>query len=243
MWRDFLILPFVNEHGEIVLTWFKLRHAIHNLTGEPLPMNLRINNQWCDKTLDGPITRFDLSQHDAHLNVDIMKSTNEMHAFHYAAKWGNVDAMRKWLVAGLPINFADEDGLTAMMHAASEDKIAVVQSLLRYGADMNVMDEKNQTALMWAVHGGATECLKFLLDSGAIYNDANNMNTTPLMQAAYYEYYPTFSLIAQKYYDDGLMTREMFERLEQLHRYQIIRDYYDVQQQLQYRQTHNHVMA
>lgn len=61
------------------------------------------------------------------------------------------------------INTQDNEGRTALMHAAWHGKLGVVRVLLQAGANPNLTDKINYDALHWAVFHGHTAVVKELL--------------------------------------------------------------------------------
>lgn len=216
-WRDKFVVPRTNDKGERVVSWFHLRHGVHTKTGMPTPMNLFVDNVEYNKTTQGIVSTNVIPDDCDYIDIDIYIFVEQHeHPFHNAAKWGYLEAVTKWIASGTEVDFVDRDGMTALMHASSENKINVVAKLLSYGANIDLVDRHNESAVMWAVHTSSTECLKLLLDSGANYTTENDRNMTPLSQALYYKWYPTYSLIAKQYTKDNTITPEIEKQLEKL---------------------------
>lgn len=215
-WRDEFIVRRTNNNNERIVSWFHLRHGVHTKTGMPTPMDLLIDNVKYDKTIQGIVPINVIPDDCNSIEICIYISAEHMHPFHNAAKWGNLKAVNKWIASGTLVDIVDKNGMTALMHASSQDKNNVVTKLLSYGAQIDLVDNHNESAVMWAVHTSSTECLKSLLSSGADYTIENDRNMTPLSQASYYQWYPTYSLIAEQYKNDNIITPEIETRLEEL---------------------------
>jgi ankyrin repeat protein len=83
---------------------------------------------------------------------------------------------------GANIDAEDEDGLTALHHAARERlHTAVIALLLAHGAQINARDRRGRTPLHLAGASVAgSNCKRMLLDSGADVNARDNEGLTPL---------------------------------------------------------------
>ena len=67
-------------------------------------------------------------------------------ALQAAAAMGNVDIIALLLEVGADINHRDWNGLSALMHACKEGKLAAVEFLLAHGADTSFQDGYGETA-------------------------------------------------------------------------------------------------
>ncbi|CAL4926673.1 unnamed protein product [Urochloa decumbens] len=107
-------------------------------------------------------------------------------ALHAAAMKGNVDVCR-YLVEVLKFDInavsSPELGLTPLISAVSEGKVAAVRYLLDKGADPNKQDHEGYAPLHDAAKGGFDEIARFLLTGGAIV-DISSSEGTPLHAAA-----------------------------------------------------------
>jgi ankyrin repeat protein len=71
-----------------------------------------------------------------------------------AASRGRGDVVRACLAAGFPVHTTDENGATALHHAAIHGDVATVRELLARGADTRIEDpEHHSTPLGWAEFG------------------------------------------------------------------------------------------
>ena len=71
-----------------------------------------------------------------------------------AASTGRFDVVRACLAAGFPVDTTDENGATALHHAAIHGHAATVRELLAHGADTGIEDpEHHATPLGWAEFG------------------------------------------------------------------------------------------
>ncbi|XP_065184380.1 ankyrin repeat and MYND domain-containing protein 2-like [Sycon ciliatum] len=100
---------------------------------------------------------------------------------------GGVDDVRKHLADNpAPIDSADEDGMTLLMHAAYKGKVDTCKLLLARKADVNwSKHEHGYTALMFGAMSGSTEVARILLEAGANPNKQNNIGRNAAQLAAF----------------------------------------------------------
>ncbi|MCR5220172.1 MAG: ankyrin repeat domain-containing protein [bacterium] len=99
---------------------------------------------------------------------------------------GGADKVHALLAAGADVNAREERyGMTALMDAASGNRLEVTALLLSAGADVDARDASfGQTALFWAAGGGHVEMIKMLLKAGAKVDARSKNGSTALMEAA-----------------------------------------------------------
>ena len=90
-----------------------------------------------------------------------------MPAFRGAARYGDVERLRRLLDDGADVNARDRYHQTALMLAAQGGHASVVRLLIERGADLDVAAKFSLTALMLAVIGGHTEAVRLLVAAGA----------------------------------------------------------------------------
>ncbi|HEX4140506.1 MAG TPA: ankyrin repeat domain-containing protein [Candidatus Methylacidiphilales bacterium] len=85
----------------------------------------------------------------------------------YAARHGDLPAMRAALDSGADVNRAPDGGRTPLAAAAESGQLEAVKLLLDRGADINRKTEKSPPPAQAAIESGRTECAQYLLDHGA----------------------------------------------------------------------------
>ncbi|EAU90013.1 ankyrin repeat domain-containing protein 28 [Coprinopsis cinerea okayama7 len=91
-------------------------------------------------------------------------------------------------VEGINVTQVDNEGMTALMHAAAHGSEASVRTLLQAGGmdSLNLTDNDGRTALMHASHWGNEDVVRFLLQLEEIHhiNKADHYGQTALIFAA-----------------------------------------------------------
>lgn len=107
---------------------------------------------------------------------------------------GKVRAVEKALAAGVDVNTANEDGMTALHAAACWGHVPVLRALLAAGADPNVREgNTRETPLQAAAGRGHFEAARLLLAAGADVNLVDAERKTALHHAA--EHHPNPEMI------------------------------------------------
>ena len=106
-----------------------------------------------------------------------------------AARAGDVDATRRLLATTAELDWAGDDGETALMCAARLGNLEVVNALITAGANVNATDANGWTALFKAAYNpeldaGFAPIVKALIDAGAEVDARIHFGITPLMLAA-----------------------------------------------------------
>ena len=90
------------------------------------------------------------------------------------------------------INFKGENGVTALMQAAVNDREMHVRDLLIKGADPNIQNDMGETALMWAAAYGATSPIRVFREQRDVvqpipvnFDLTDNLGWNALMVAAW----------------------------------------------------------
>ncbi|GHT40385.1 hypothetical protein FACS189437_05900 [Bacteroidia bacterium] len=103
----------------------------------------------------------------------------------YAAAQNQTAILKDFVLAGVPVNSADESGRTALFYAAGEtDSLNMSKFLVDSGANVNMESTKKVTALMMAASKQDNALATFLIDSGADVNAAADDGIRPLYLAA-----------------------------------------------------------
>lgn len=74
------------------------------------------------------------------------------------------------------INYQDDEGKTALIHAVINDDFDTITYLIKNGADPNLIDDDGQTALMYAATNGYPYTVRLLLENGADPNIKNEQD-------------------------------------------------------------------
>jgi len=102
-----------------------------------------------------------------------------------AVKDQNLDQVKSLIEKKCPPDVADEDqGMTALMWAASLDNVEIGKTLIEAKASVNVKAENDSTPLVAAASTGSCKMLSLLLKKSANIQAHGPMLGTPLMWAA-----------------------------------------------------------
>jgi cytohesin len=100
--------------------------------------------------------------------TEIGKTKKELEAaesIHDASRYGNIEAVKQHLAAGMDVDARDAEDKTPLQHAAFGGYKEIVELLIAKGADLNAKDDVGTTPLDWAYgetadllrkHGGKT---------------------------------------------------------------------------------------
>ena len=101
-----------------------------------------------------------------------------------AAWFGDEERVSSLLELGVPVDFQDEYGRTALMSASQEGHIGVVRLLLKARANVNLQDKLGWTALSEAVERNNEVLVDLLLTENAQIDCPDMFRQTVLMKAA-----------------------------------------------------------
>ncbi len=87
-------------------------------------------------------------------------------ALLYAAREGNIEAVKQHLAAGTDVNAKDDDGWTPLHGAAQGGHKEIAEILIANGADVNAKNEDGDTPLDWANQSGRTHAAALLRKHG-----------------------------------------------------------------------------
>ncbi|KAJ1413877.1 Tetratricopeptide-like helical domain superfamily [Sesbania bispinosa] len=116
--------------------------------------------------------------------VEAIKDANKRGALHFAAREGQSEVC-KYLLQDLKLHVdsKDDDGETALIHAARQGHTATAKFLIDHGADPTIASNLGATALHHSAGIGDNELLKYLLSRG-VNPDLESDAGTPLVWAA-----------------------------------------------------------
>ena len=97
-----------------------------------------------------------------------------------AGKSGDLKDVDEYLHSGMPVDVTDEDGWTALHHAATCNRTEIAKRLLQAGADINKQEINGNAPLHLAAYWNKPEIARLLLDNGANIQLKNKSNKTPL---------------------------------------------------------------
>lgn len=105
--------------------------------------------------------------------------------FLRAAAAGDQPAVEQFLEYRMPIEMADTNGDTALIHAAANGHTGLSLHLIELGAEVNRAGKYQRTALMRAAENGHAETVKLLLDANADPNTKDTKEWSALTLAVY----------------------------------------------------------
>lgn len=138
-----------------------------------------------------------------------------------AAALGKMDAVRKFLEAGMGVDADDSEGNTALLQAAKGGHAAVVDYLITQGADVNYVGSGWDTALISAASSGDVATVRRLLEANAKADQKNEDNWSPLTVAAFEGHSEVVDLLAplsRTTLDDALQLAALQGHLEVMDR-------------------------
>lgn len=127
---------------------------------------------------------------------------------HSAVVAGNVEAIKKHVLAGTDLNLKDPfGGSSPMISAALFGKKEIVNILLEAGADINFQNNDGSTALHTAAFFCRPEIVQILLDNDIDKTVRNNMGATAYesVTGAFKDVKPFYDMIGQSLAPLGLV--------------------------------------
>lgn len=105
----------------------------------------------------------------------------------WAARAGQLEAIRLLLDRGADVNVTDANGKSALMWAASYDRAKAIRLLAEAGAELDGRDRYGRTALARACFlTGRPNAVKALIEAGADLDPLDQMGGVPLAWAAWF---------------------------------------------------------
>lgn len=102
-----------------------------------------------------------------------------------AAIDGNIIEVQEFLSAGIPVDFMDGDGRTALIGAAYHGQNDICTYLIAVGANLLHKDSKSFDALDFAASRGLVETVKLLLNTASVSDTSNHVEYAMLMRASF----------------------------------------------------------
>ena len=114
-----------------------------------------------------------------------MSTIDKQHALIYAATYGRIENVKKYLNdKTVNVNWKPEGpGAFALFEACFHGHLEIVELLLNNGADIEVKTDRGETPLLKACRQGHLSITKLLLDGGANIVDYNEEDWNPLHEA------------------------------------------------------------
>ena len=164
--------------------------------------------------------------------VDPIENWRGQTPLMWAAAEGQVDAMRLLIEAGADVNarssiiawerqrteeprdkWLPPGGLTPLLFAARDGKVASVKVLLDAGADINLVDPDRHTPLILALSNGQFDVAGLLIERGADVNMEDKVGQTALYAAVDSHTVPASNRPAPRETDDTLSSLDVIKML------------------------------
>ncbi|KAL9961102.1 hypothetical protein ACROYT_G029986 [Oculina patagonica] len=116
------------------------------------------------------------------------KDKKEWNSLHSAARDGDVTKIESLLSRGFSVDCIDSitnEGLTALMIAAANDKLQAVEYLLAKGANPSLENSDGLNSLHLASYGGNTDIIELMLSHVPSIDAIDNEGVTALMLATF----------------------------------------------------------
>lgn len=121
---------------------------------------------------------------EAMIAIGTSRTTPMLGAF----KFGDVDVANTLIDLGVPVDFADGNGITMLGRTVLNNEVEMARALIARGANVNVVDKQGMTPLLWAanIDFGDAAMIELLVKSGARTDVRNKDGLTPLELARKY---------------------------------------------------------
>lgn len=133
--------------------------------------------------------------------------------FFAAARAGNAQAIHIFLRTNVPTGTQDEQGWTALIHAAAGGHENVANLLVSHRASLNSTDNNGYGALHWAAFHGHYNIVKMLLERQVNANVRSKLGWTPLLQAASKGHASTVALLIAAGADVNMISNDHWTAL------------------------------
>ena len=97
-----------------------------------------------------------------------LEAVNE--SIHAAARYGNIEAVKKHLATGTDVSLRNENGDTPLNYAAFLGHVKIVELLLENGANVNAKGLADWTPLHLAAHSNNEQIVQLIITKGAEVN-------------------------------------------------------------------------
>jgi ankyrin repeat protein len=164
--------------------------------------------------------------------IDTIENWRGQTPLMWAAAEGNVDAMKMLIEAGADVNarstiiawerqrteeprdkWLPPGGLTPLLFAAREGKVASARVLLDAGADINIVDPDRHTPLILALTNGQLDVAALLIERGADVNMEDKVGQTALYAAVDFHTVPASNRPAPRETDDIVSSLDVIKML------------------------------
>jgi len=123
--------------------------------------------------------RFRIEVLDPNLDARVLMGSQVIEAVVCSSRDALLDALQH---GGNPND--EEDGISALVMACTQDRDDLAADLIKYGAKVNAPEEDGSTPIFVAAGMGSEPLTRLLLDTGADVNVVNEIGQTPLMVGA-----------------------------------------------------------
>lgn len=119
-------------------------------------------------------------------------------SFFFAAAEGDLATVRFLLEQGMSVNEQDQDGRSALSHAAQGGHLDVASLLLEQGANVDAPDQHDYRPLLYAMAKKHVPLVKLLLEHGANVDAENRYKVNPVKKAVWSDQVEILELLLAK---------------------------------------------